>query len=86
MVPNHDCSCLVEPFAQDSVFTLQRKDGGYFVLDSRDAAEYPVRIPEEPAWYSRRTTSGVEMSRVGVLQGNYLAVYVSKGRGGLPPE
>ncbi len=68
---------VVEPFAQDSVFTLQRKDGGYFILDSRDAEEYPVRIPEEPAWYSRRTTSGVEMSRVGVLQGNYLAVYVS---------
>ncbi|HSY50107.1 MAG TPA: radical SAM protein [Thermoanaerobaculia bacterium] len=68
---------VVEPFAQRSVFTLQKGDDGYFVLDGRDGAEYPVRIPEEPAWYSRRTTSGVEMSRVGVLQGNYLAVYVS---------
>jgi solute carrier family 13 (sodium-dependent dicarboxylate transporter), member 2/3/5 len=68
---------VVEPFAQRSVFTLQKGDAGYFVLDGRDGAEYPVRIPEEPAWYSRRTTSGVEMSRVGVLQGNYLAVYVS---------
>jgi solute carrier family 13 (sodium-dependent dicarboxylate transporter), member 2/3/5 len=68
---------VVEPFAQRSTFTLQKRDDDYFVLDGRNAAEYPVRLPEEPAWYSRRTTSGVEMSRIGVLQGNYLAVYVS---------
>lgn len=68
---------VVEPFAQQSVFTLQKDDDGYFVADSRNASHYPVRIPEEPAWYSARTTTGVEMSRVGVLQGNYLAVYVS---------
>ncbi|HXA15621.1 MAG TPA: radical SAM protein [Thermoanaerobaculia bacterium] len=68
---------VVEPFAQQSVFTLQKDDDGYFVADGRNASHYPVRIPEEPAWYSARTTSGVEMSRVGVLQGNYLAVYVS---------
>ncbi len=68
---------VVEPFAQQSVFSLQKDDGGYFVADGRNATHYPVRIPEEPAWYSARTTSGVEMSRVGVLQGNYLAVYVS---------
>jgi sodium-dependent dicarboxylate transporter 2/3/5 len=68
---------VVEPFAQQSVFTLQKDDDGYFVADARNGSHYPVRIPEEPAWYSARTTSGVEMSRVGVLQGNYLAVYVS---------
>ena len=68
---------VVEPFAQQSFFTLQKDDDGYFVADGRNATHYPVRIPEEPAWYSARTTSGVEMSRVGVLQGNYLAVYVS---------
>jgi hypothetical protein len=68
---------VVEPFAQQSFFSLQKDDDGYFVADGRNATHYPVRIPEEPAWYSARTTSGVEMSRVGVLQGNYLAVYVS---------
>jgi len=68
---------VVEPFARQSVFTLQKDDDGYFVADGRNASRYPVRIPEEPAWYSARTTSGVEMSRIGVLQGNYLAVYVS---------
>ncbi len=59
------------------MFVLHKRDDHYFVLDDRDSTQYPVRIPEEPAWYSRKTTSGVEMSRIGVLQGNYLAVYVS---------
>lgn len=68
---------VVERFAQRSVFVLQKRDDHYFVLDDRDSTQYPVRIPEEPAWYSRKTASGVEMSRIGVLQGNYLAVYVS---------
>src|SRR6185436_685570 len=35
-----------------------------------------VRIPSEPAWYARRTSSGREMTQVGVLQGTYLGVYV----------
>ena len=41
------------------------------------ATSYPVLIPEEPAWYGRATSSGIPMSRIGVLQGNYLGVYVS---------
>ncbi len=49
----------------------------YIIVDTRNSAEYHVEIPPEPEWYSRKTTSGVEMSRVGVLQGNYLGVYVS---------
>jgi hypothetical protein len=68
---------VVEPFAQQSVFTLQKRDDDYFVVDSRTTTEYPVRIPEEPAWYSRKTSTGIEMSRIGVLQGNYLGIYVS---------
>lgn len=68
---------VVEPFARQSVFTLEKRVDDYLVVDGRDWSEYPVRIPEEPAWYSRKTAAGVEMSRIGVLQGNYLAVYVS---------
>ena len=69
---------VVEAFAAASPFRLRqgrrrlprrrRPDRGRF---------YPVRIPEEPAWYSRTTSSGIPMSRIGVLQGNYLGVYVS---------
>jgi solute carrier family 13 (sodium-dependent dicarboxylate transporter), member 2/3/5 len=68
---------VVERFAQNSVFLLRLSDGGYAVLDTRTGAEYPIKIPVEPEWYSRKTASGVDMSRIGVLQGNYLGIYVS---------
>lgn len=68
---------VVEKFAESSPFVLTLRSGRYSIADSRDGNQYPVRIPEEPAWYSRKTTSGAEMSRVGVLQGNYLGIYVS---------
>jgi hypothetical protein len=68
---------VVERFAERSPFRLIKDSQGYRIHDDRDGNAYSVEIPEEPAWYSRRTSSGVEMSRVGVLQGNYLGVYVS---------
>lgn len=68
---------VVERFAAESCFELHRAEGGYAVVDARDAVAYPVEIPREPAWYSRRTSADVEMSRIGVLQGNYLGIYVS---------
>jgi hypothetical protein len=64
---------VVEPFAQHSPFELH--DG--FIVDDRNGFAYQVDIPREPDWYSYKTTSGVEMSRIGVLQGNYLGIYVS---------
>ena len=68
---------VTERFAQQSVFSLQKRDERYFVVDARNAESYEVTIPPEPAWYSRYTSADVQMSRVGVLQGNYLGIYVS---------
>ncbi len=68
---------VVEAFAAKSPFLLMKTARGYVVCDSRQGDHYPVEIPEEPAWYSWKTSSGVEMSRVGVLQGTYLGIYVS---------
>ena len=68
---------VVERFASSSPFVLHERGGAFTVVDERGGAEYAVRIPEEPAWYSRATSSGTEMSRIGVLQGNYLGIYVS---------
>ena len=64
---------VVERFAQASPFVLEE----HCVVDTRNGARYDIEIPPEPAWYSRRTSSGAEMSRIGVLQGNYLGIYVS---------
>ncbi len=66
-----------EPFATRSPLELVARDGGWAVHDSRSGAHYAVRIPPEPAWYSEKTSSGTEMSRVGVLQGNYLGIFLS---------
>ena len=68
---------VVEPFALRSPFVLDTSAGRYLVNDTRDGADYDVTIPPEPAWYSRDTSADVPMSRVGVLQGNYLGIYIS---------
>ena len=68
---------VAERFASSSPFRLVKRGETYFVVDERTGDSHAVAIPEEPPWYSRQTSSGVEMSRIGVLQGNYLGVYVS---------
>ena len=68
---------VVEEFAARSPFRLVKENASYRLIDERGGDEYAADIPPEPPWYSRRTASGVEMSRIGVLQGNYLGVYVS---------
>lgn len=68
---------VVERFAQNSPLVLRRDGDDHRVVDERNGTEYRVSIPVEPAWYSRKTASGAEMSRIGVLQGNYLGIYVS---------
>lgn len=67
---------LEEQFVAASPFLLRCGQGAYEILDRRDREGYPVRLPREPAWYRRETSHGVEMQRIGVLQGTYLGVYV----------
>lgn len=69
-----------ESFAKRSPYLLLKcpgEGGGrYYLADPRVDAMRRVRIPTQPAWYTRRTTSGREMARIGVLQGTYLGIYV----------
>src|SRR6187200_2109409 len=53
---------VVEAFAQKSPFVLVKEGAGeaYAVQDTRTGEAYPVEIPQEPAWYGRTTSSGVE--------------------------
>ena len=66
-----------EDFAQKSPYLLFKKSGEYEVVDEKKALRYRVRIPEEPAWYMRKTSHGAPMHRIGVLQGTYLGIYIS---------
>jgi hypothetical protein len=70
---------VVERFATASPLVLMRGDSssGYWIHDTRSNDVYDVALPPEPRWYSRSTSSGVPMPRIGVLQGNYLGIYVS---------
>ncbi len=68
---------VTERFARWSAYSLRKRDDRYVIEDARNDRTYEVTIPTEPAWYSRHTSADVPMSRVGVMQGNYLAIYVS---------
>ena len=69
---------VVERFAHASPYRLAGGPGaGYHVLDERQSDAYPVRLPPEPAWYSRETSRGITMNRIGVMQGTCLGIYIN---------
>lgn len=68
---------VVEAFAKKSPYVIEKGSAGYEVRDERGGRPYPVRIPPNPRWYDRTTSKGTPMSRIGVLQGTYLGVYIS---------
>jgi hypothetical protein len=70
---------VVESFAQRSPYILFRENGRYVIRRDGDReliAE--VRPSPRPAWYSKTTSTGKPMTRIGSLQGTYLGVYPSK--------
>ncbi len=68
---------VVERFVRRSPYVLEWADGGYAIVDGRSDFRYPVRLPSEPGWYRRFTSRDVQMSRIGVLQGTYLGIYIN---------
>jgi hypothetical protein len=68
---------VVESFVEHSPYRLAARDDAYEIVDERFETHYPVRLPREPAWYSRETSRDVPMNQIGVLQGTYLAIYVN---------
>lgn len=68
---------VTEPFAQASPYVLTGAPATYEIIDERTRLSYPVRIPPQPNWYARLTSRDVPMSRIGVLQGTYLGIYIN---------
>jgi len=67
-----------ERFAHESPYVLLGAPAaGYGIRDERSGALYPIEVPREPAWYQRLTSREVVMSRIGVLQGTYLGIYIN---------
>jgi len=69
---------VVERFAAASPYNLAGDfQGGHRIIDERSGDSYAVKLPREPRWYSETTSRGVPMSRVGVLQGSLLGIYIN---------
>ena len=68
---------IVEPFARRSPYLLYFRGDGPVIVDERRGYHYDVRLPREPAWYRQTTSRGTPMSRIGVLQGTYLGIYIN---------
>jgi len=74
---------VVESFAKNSPYRLEKETKGYVIHDDRIGQSgrpdlcYPIRIPVNPEWYEKTTSKGTQMSRIGVLQGSYLGIYIS---------
>ncbi|MEW6238654.1 MAG: radical SAM protein [Candidatus Omnitrophota bacterium] len=67
---------VLEYFAVSSPYELRRVNGAYRVVHTVDQVSYDVVIPTAPSWYSRKTSSGVNMREIGVIQGTYLGIYL----------
>lgn len=69
---------VVESFAHRSPYVLSgTPTGEYFLADERTGERYDVSLPAEPRWYHGVTSRGTPMSKIGVLQGTYLAIYLN---------
>jgi hypothetical protein len=68
---------VAEPFAARSPYVLRGGVGQFEIHDDRSGEPFAVRIPAQPVWYNWETSRGTLMSRVGVLQGTYLGIYIN---------
>jgi len=68
---------VTESFAKSSPYTLHREQGRYWIKRDGETV-LPVELSPRPGWYDKKTTGGKPMTRVGTLQGTYLAIYPAK--------
>lgn len=68
---------IKESFVSNSPYRLLKIGDDFVIADDRDPhIRYFADIPPLPSWYRGKTASGKMMSRVGVMQGTYLGIYV----------
>jgi hypothetical protein len=75
-----------EEFAASSPYLLNRNDkclsGGergdfqFEILDERNQLRYPAKVQPDPGWYDEKTSSGLLMGQLGLLQGTFLSIYI----------
>jgi hypothetical protein len=66
-----------EEFVKATPYCLIKEKNRYYVMDQRsEKQKYEIKIPPNPQWYFRKTSLDTPMTKVGVLQGTYLGIYV----------
>ena len=68
---------VTEAFAHQSPYVLHRLNGEYVLRRNGDDVT-TVTLSPRPSWYDRTTKGGKPMTRIGTLQGTYLAIYPAK--------
>lgn len=68
---------VTEAFAAKSPYLL-RQANSRFLLFRDGAFVDEIELAPRPEWYTRKTSSGKAMTRIGSLQGTYLGIYPSK--------
>ena len=68
---------VVEEFVKSSPYVLRRKDGKYMIRRGSEPIA-PIELSPRPTWYDKKTSTGKPMTRIGSLQGTYLAIYPAK--------
>lgn len=72
---NHYINVPVEEhFVRNSHYVLKKSSGQYFIFQN-DQIVSEVTLPKKPDFYDKKTSSGKKMSRIGIMQGTYLAIY-----------
>ena len=69
---------VAEDFAHQSPSVLNRQPDGSYRLCDESGPVAPVKLAPRPAWYDRLSSGGKKMSRIGTLQGTYLAIYPAR--------
>ncbi len=67
---------VLEKFVERSPYQLKRQRDQHLLLDERQGMIYKVKLAPAPRWYEQTTSRGIAMSRVAILQGTCLSVYV----------
>jgi len=65
---------IMEPFCLKSPYEIVNRRSEWF-LEHENGPSFLISLPPDPRWYNQMTSSGKPMSRIGVLQGTYLAIY-----------
>ncbi|NMB84099.1 hypothetical protein GYA28_02310 [Candidatus Roizmanbacteria bacterium] len=68
---------LEERFVKKTPFLLFKNRYGYFIKKNGQRIT-EVILPPKPRFYDKKTSSGKLMSRIGIMQGTYLALYITQ--------